>query len=101
MKGSSRARPVRAGARVPRQRGVPLTEELLDAVVEEAEAGFGPEQFRGPGRPRLGPADGDGPSSVVQVRLDDGLRRRLGERAEQDAVTVSEVVRAALRAHLT
>ena len=101
MRGPARQEASRARAGVPTQRGIPLTDELLDAIVEEAEAGFAPEQFRGPGRPRLGAPDGSGPSTVVQVRMDDDLRRRLGERAERDEVTVSEVVRAALRSHLT
>ena len=101
MRGPARQEASRARAGVPTQRGIPLTDDLLDAIVAEAEAGFTQEQFRGPGRPRLGAADGSGPSTVVQVRMDDDLRRRLGERAERDEVTVSEVVRAALRSHLT
>lgn len=93
-------RTARDAVDVPTQRGIPLTDELLDAIVEEAEAGFTPDQFRGPGRPRLGARGRTGPSVVVQVRIDDDLHRQLDARAERDAVTVSEVVRSALRAHL-
>lgn len=36
--------------RVPMQRGVPLTEVLLDAIADEAEVGFSEQQFRGTAR---------------------------------------------------
>lgn len=82
-------------------RGTPLTEELLDRLVEEAEQGFRDDQLkvrRGPGRPRL--SDGEGPSSTVNVRLDDALKGQLEERADRDGVPMSEIVRDALRKHL-
>ena len=78
--------------------GVPITEELVERLADEAEAGFSPEQIRGPGRPRLSP--GQGPSAIVQVRVDDELRRRLTDRAVEDGTSVSTVVRQALRLHL-
>lgn len=82
-------------------RGTHLTEDLLDRLVEEAEQGFDEEQLtvrRGPGRPRL--SEGEGPSNSVNVRLDDDLRRRLADRADQNGTTASAVVRDALRRHL-
>jgi len=78
--------------------GVPITEELIGRLADEAEAGFSPEQIRGPGRPRLSP--GQGPSAIVQVRVDDALQRRLADRAIADGTSVSTVVREALRLHL-
>ncbi len=78
--------------------GVPVTEELVERLADEAEAGFSPEQVRGPGRPRLSP--GQGPSAIVQVRVDDELQRRLADRALEDGTSVSTVVREALRLHL-
>ena len=78
--------------------GVPITEELVERLADEAEAGFSPNQIRGPGRPRLSP--GQGPSAVVQVRVDDALHRRLADRAVEDRTSVSTVVREALRLHL-
>lgn len=79
--------------------GVPITEELIERLADEAEAGFSPEQIQGPGRPRLSP--GRGPSATVQVRVDDELQRRLAERALEDGRSVSAVVREALRLHLS
>ena len=78
--------------------GVPVTEELVERLADEAEAGFSPEQVRGPGRPRLSP--GQGPSAIVQVRVDDELQRRLADRALDDGTSMSTVVREALRLHL-
>ena len=78
--------------------GVPITGDLIRRLAEEAEVGFSPEQMRRPGRPRLSP--GEGPSSIVQVRVDDALQRRLSDRAIEDGTTVSAVVREALRLHL-
>jgi hypothetical protein len=78
--------------------GAPITEELMERLADEAEAGFSPEQIRGPGRPRLSP--GQGPSAIVQVRVDDALQRRLADRAVEDGTSVSAVVREALRLHL-
>lgn len=82
----------------PTQHGVPLTEELLDRLADEAEAGFDEGRIRRPGRPRLSP--GEGPSAVVQVRVEEELQRRLTRRAMHEGTTLSEVVRNALRAHL-
>ena len=80
----------------PTSGGVPLTEELLDELVAEAERGYDPTTMRPVGRPALG----GGPSAVVQVRVDPALRGALAERAAGDATTPSEIVRRALRAYL-
>jgi hypothetical protein len=78
--------------------GMPISEDLIERLADEAEAGFSPEQFRGPGRPRLSP--GRGPSAIVQVRVDEAMQRRLSDRAREDGTSVSAVVREALRLHL-
>ena len=81
--------------------GTPITEELLEQFADEAERGFDTDQLverRGRrGRPRLGVE----PSSVESVRLDPELKALLVRRAEDEGVPVSEVIRAALREHLT
>ena len=82
--------------KLPTSGGIPLTEELLDELVAEAERGYDPVTLRPLGRPALG----DGPSTVVQVRVDPKLREALAARAEGDATTPSEIVRRALRAYL-
>ena len=76
--------------------GVPITEEMIQEWVAEAERGYDPVTMRPVGRPPLG----DGPSSVVQVRVDPALGDALAARAADDATTASEIVRRALRAYL-
>lgn len=75
---------------------IPLTDELIERLAAEAERGYDLSQLRPIGRPPLG----DGPSAVVQVRVDPALRKALTARATGDATTTSEVVRRALRAYL-
>ncbi len=77
-------------------RGIPLTDDLLDRLAAEAEAGYAPERLRRRGRPPLG----EGPSEVVPVRMDPELRARLDDRAADEAITASELIRRALRAYL-
>jgi len=66
----------------------------------EADAGYDTDEItarRGKrGRPRLGAE----PSTVESVRLDPDLKERLAQRAEDEGVAVSEVIREALRHHL-
>lgn len=77
-------------------KGIPLTDELIDRLVTEAETGYAPERLRKRGRPPLG----EGPSEVVPVRMDPELRARLDSRAAHEATTASELIRRALRAYL-
>lgn len=67
----------------------------IEAEVSTADTDRLLERARG-GRPTLG----DGPSTVLQVRLDPETRRQLDDRAEHDATTASVIVREALRAWL-
>lgn len=77
--------------------GVPVTEELVERLVTEAEAGYDVETLRRRGGRRpLGSA----PAAVVPVRLDPELRAALVARAESDHTSASDVIRQALRAWL-
>lgn len=80
--------------------GTPITDDLVEELANEAEAGYGVDEIiarRGKrGRPRLGTE----PSTVESVRLDPELKARLLRRAEDKGVSASEVIREALRQHL-
>lgn len=77
--------------------GVELTDDVLDRMAEEAEAGLDTSQLRRrPGRPSMG----SGPAETLPVRLDPELRAALDHRAEHDETTASEVIRSALRRYL-
>ena len=80
--------------------GTPITDELIEELTKEAEAGYDVDEIlarRGKrGRPRLGTE----PSTVESVRLDPDLKARLLRRAEDEGLTASEVIREALRQHL-
>ena len=80
--------------------GEPITEATIEALAAEAERGYTPGQLRGrrrgPGRPPLGEAA----KSVESIRLDPALRAEAAQRAAEDGITVSEVIRRALRAYL-
>ncbi len=81
--------------------GTPINDELIEELADEAERGYDVDQLtarRGRrGRPRLG----EEPSTVESVRLDPELKELLVRRAEAEDVAVSEVIREALRRHLT
>ena len=80
--------------------GAPLTDELIEKLADEAEAGYDIEEMLGRRGKRGRPALGSGPSTVESVRLDPELKERLAQRAEADGMPVSEVIREALRHHL-
>lgn len=80
--------------------GTPLTDELIETLADEAEAGYDVDEILGRRAKRGRPALGSGPSTVESVRLDPELKERLAQRAEKDGVPVSEVIRDALRHHL-
>jgi hypothetical protein len=78
--------------------GVP-TEEQLQAWADEAEAGYEDHELTvvyRRGRPPLG----QGPSRVVQVRLDPELYSDLETRIESEGATASAIMREALRRYL-
>lgn len=77
--------------------GVELTDEVLDRMATEAEAGLDVKQLRRrPGRPSMG----SGPADSLPVRLDPELRKAVDDRANADHTTASAVVREALRHYL-
>jgi CRISPR-associated endonuclease/helicase Cas3 len=80
--------------------GAPITDEMIQALADEAERGYAPGELRGrrrgPGRPPLGEAA----KSVESVRLEPTLRAETAQRAAEEGITVSEVIRRALRAYL-
>ena len=80
--------------------GEAITDEMIERLAEEAERGYEPGQLkghrRGPGRPPLG----DAAKSVESVRLEPDLRHEVARRAEAEGVTVSEVIRRALREYV-
>ena len=75
--------------------GTPVTDATVDALADEAERGYDVERIvrRRTGRPAMG----DAPASVESVRLDPDLKRDLILRAAAEGVSVSEVIRRALR----
>ena len=82
------------------ERGETITDAMIEGLAAEAERGYGPGQLqgrrRGPGRPPLGTAA----KTVESVRLEPELRAATSERATAEGVTVSEVIRRALREYL-
>ncbi len=80
--------------------GKPIDDALIKELADEAERGYKPGQLqnhrRGPGRPPLGKAA----KLVESVRLDPDLQTEAAEKAAADGVSVSEVIRQALRRYL-
>jgi len=77
--------------------GEPGTDELIQALADEAEAGYDPQTLRRKaGRKPIGSA----PARVIPVRLDPELEEALRERAAAHHSNTSEVIRDALRAWL-
>lgn len=77
--------------------GRALTDADIDGFVAEAEAGYDVATLRKRGgRPLRGSA----PANVVPVRLEPDLLAAADARAEADATSRSEVIRAALREYL-
>ncbi len=77
--------------------GVELTDEVLERMAAEAEAGLDVTKLRRrPGRPAMG----SGPADSLPIRLDPELRQALDDRAAAEHTTASDVVREALRRYL-
>ena len=80
--------------------GKPIDEDMVQKLADEAERGYKPGQLqnhrRGPGRPPLGKAA----KLVESVRLDPSLQTEAAEKAAVEGVTVSEIIRRALRQYL-
>lgn len=85
--------------------GTPITEARLQRLADEAERGYDVEAIldrrRGSQRPTGGrPSMGSAAASVESVRMDPELKRDLLARAAAERVSVSELIRTALRAYL-
>ena len=78
--------------------GQPVTEELIEALVREAEAGYEPSQIRSLrlGRPPLG----EGSSFRVQFRVSPATFEALLARARVEERGISEIARLALERYL-
>jgi len=81
-----------------RDDGTPITDEMIEAMADEAERGYDVEKIRRRrgGRPPMGSAA----SSVESVRLDPELKRELLLRAAEQHISVSEAVRRAIGQYL-
>ncbi len=79
--------------------GTPITDEMIEAMADEAERGYDTDEIlrrRQGGRPSIGSAA----ASVESVRLDPELKRDLLLRAADEGVSVSELIRKALRQYV-
>jgi len=78
--------------------GTPITDEMVEAVADEAERGYDVEEIRRRrgGRPPMGSAA----SSVESVRLDPELKRDLLLRAAEQHISASEAIRRAIGQYL-
>ena len=88
----------------PRRRSTPspsaLPADTIERLVTEAERGYDVDALISRRGRRGRPSLGSGPATVESVRIDPELKEQLVERAAADGIPVSEVIRAALRAHL-
>lgn len=80
--------------------GRPITDEIIENLTAEAEHGYQPGQLQGKRRGRGRPPLGAAAKSVESVRLEPALQTAVAQRAAEEGVTVSEVVRRALRKYL-
>lgn len=82
-----------------RKDGTAITDADVETLVDEAERGYdvdGILRRRRGGRRAMGSR----PAAVESVRLDPELKRDLLLRADRDGVSVSEVIRQALRSYV-
>ena len=83
--------------KTPTSAGRPVTDEIIAALAQEAEAGYHVDTLkrRGGRRPM-----GSAAARVVPVRLEPELEEALRERADRDRSSTSDVIRDAPRAWL-
>lgn len=77
--------------------GTPITDELVQRLADEAEAGYDVNTLRRRGRPIVGTERAE---VSVQVRMGATLHARAKAKARGEHVTVSEITRRALDAYL-
>ncbi|HMR12908.1 MAG TPA: ribbon-helix-helix domain-containing protein [Arachnia sp.] len=78
--------------------GVPVTDEVIERIVANAEAGFPGTRARGVGRPRT--VGTTSAAQTVTVRLDADRAVAVRQRAAQEHVSASDVMRRALDLYL-
>ncbi|HVA06871.1 MAG TPA: YlcI/YnfO family protein [Acidimicrobiales bacterium] len=80
--------------------GRPIDDAMIEQLADEAERGYDPDQLknrpRGRGRPPLGALA----KEVESVRIEPELRDLAAQQAAKEGVTLSEIVRRALRRYL-
>jgi len=77
--------------------GTPVTDDVIEAAIANAEAGFPGVSFKPVGRPRT---VGRGRSTTVTLRLDPDRIKAVHDRAERELTNPSDVMRRALDAYL-
>ena len=77
--------------------GVPVTDDVIEDLVTDAEKGFPGATFKPVGRPRT---VGGKPAQTVTVRLDPDRISAVQERAEREHTSASEIMRRALDHYL-
>ena len=80
--------------------GKPIDDDMIQQLADEAERGYEPAALRGKPLGRGRPPLGEAAKAVESVRLDRSLREQTAERAAEEGVTVSEIIRRALRQYL-
>ncbi len=80
--------------------GESITDKTIEALVAEAEHGYEESQLKGARRGRGRPPLGETAKIVGSLRLDPALRKEAEVRASIEGVSVSELVRRALREYL-
>lgn len=80
--------------------GKVIDDKMIEAFADEAERGYEPGQLRDKPRGRGRPPLGEAAKTVESVRLDPDLRQETARRAADEGVSVSEIIRRALRHYL-
>jgi CRISPR-associated endonuclease/helicase Cas3 len=79
---------------------MPINDEVIEELAAEAERGYELAQLEGRPRGRGRPPLGRRAKGVGSVRLDAELREEAASRAAAEGVSVSELIRKALRQYL-
>lgn len=80
--------------------GHPITDADVEAMADEAEAGYDVDELIARRGKRGRPALGSAPATVESVRLDPELRDELAARAAVEGLSASVLIRKALRSYV-
>ena len=80
--------------------GKVIDDKMIEEMADEAKRGYDVTLLRGKPRGRGRPPLGDAAKAVESVRLDPDLRDETAQRAADEGVSVSEIIRRALRQYL-